>query len=137
MKKRTPVSKIMTANPITVNTTNNVKEVAQIFAEKNIRHIPVVSGADLVGMISKTDIERISFVSENQDPKANIQIYEGLNIDQIMTKQLDTVESKDEIRDAAKMLASGKYHALPVLNDGNLEGIVTSTDVIDYLLEQY
>lgn len=137
MKKRAQVSKIMTSNPITVNFTNNVKEVAEIFAEKNIHHIPVVSGKDLIGMISKNDIERISFVSESQDTKVNTQIYDGLKIEQVMSKQLDTVDTKDEIRDAAKLLSSGKYHALPVMEDGHLKGIVTSTDVINYLLEQY
>ena len=137
MKKREQVSHIMTSNPITVNTTNSVTEVAQVFAEKNIRHIPVVSGDSLIGMISKSDIERISFVSENQGEKVNTQVYDGLNIEQIMTKQIDTVESKDEIRNAAKLLATGNYHALPVLEDGHLQGIVTSTDVINYLLEQY
>lgn len=137
MKKRTQVSKIMTVNPFTVNLTNSVKEVAQVIAEKNIRHVPVVSGNNLIGMISKNDIERISFVSESQDSKVNTQIYDGLKIEQIMTKQLDTVEADDEIRDAAKMLSMGKYNALPVMEEGHLKGIVTSTDVINYLLEQY
>jgi CBS domain-containing protein len=137
MKKRTQVSTIMTANPITVNLTNKVREVAEIFNEKNIHHIPVVSGSDLLGMISKNDIERISFVTGNQDGKVNTQIYDSLQIEQVMTKQLDTVDTNDEIREAAKLLSSGKYHALPVMDNGQLEGIVTSTDVINFLLEQY
>jgi CBS domain-containing protein len=137
MKKRAQVSTIMTSNPITVNLTNDVKDVAKLFEEKNIRHIPVVSGSELLGMISKNDIERISFVSGNQDSKVNTQIYDSLKIEQIMTKQLDTVKAEDEIRDAAQLLATGNYHALPVMGSGSLEGIVTSTDVINYLLEQY
>lgn len=137
MKKRAQVSKIMTENPFTVNVTSTVKEVAQVFEDRNIRHVPVVSGNNLIGMISKNDIERISFVSESQDAKVNTQIYDGLKIEQVMTQQLDTVETKDEIRDAAKMLSHGKYNALPVMEDGHLKGIVTSTDVINYLLEQY
>ena len=137
MKKREHVSTIMTSDPITVNLTNDVKDVAKIFEEKNIRHIPVVSGNELLGMISKNDIERISFVTGNQDSKANTQIYDSLKIEQIMTKQLDTVKADDEIRAAAKLLANGNYHALPVMGSESLEGIVTSTDVINYLLEQY
>ena len=137
MKKREQVSKIMTANPITVNTTNKVSEVAKIFAEKNIHHIPVVSGVDLIGMISKTDIDKVSFVTNLQDTKANTAIYDNLNIEQVMTSQLDTVQTDDQIRDAASLLAEGRYHAIPVLEGDKLEGIVTSTDVIKYLLEQY
>ncbi|MDF1698423.1 MAG: CBS domain-containing protein [Saprospiraceae bacterium] len=137
MKKREQVSKIMTANPITVNTTNKVSDVAKIFTEKNIHHIPVVSGNDLIGMISKSDIDKISFVTNLQDVKANTAIYDILEIEQVMTSQLDTVQSDAEIRDAASLLAQGNYHAIPVLQGEELQGIITSTDVIKYLLEQY
>ena len=137
MKKREQVSKIMTPNPITVNTTNKVSDVAKIFSEKNIHHIPVVSGSELIGMISKTDIERVSFVTNLQDQKANTAIYDSLEIEQVMTNQLDTVQQDDEVREAAALLAGGTYHAIPVLEGEKLTGIVTSTDVIKYLLEQY
>lgn len=137
MKKREEVSKIMTSNPISVNLSNNIRDVVKIFADQKIRHVPVVSGADLVGMVSKNDIERISFVTGDQNTKANTEIYDSLSLEQVMTTKLDTVEAKDEIRNAARLLANGDYHALPVMQDGRLEGIVTSTDVINYLLEQY
>lgn len=137
MKKRVEVSKIMTSNPVTVNLSNNLRDVVKIFADKKIRHVPVVSGVDLIGMISKNDIERLSFVTGAQTTKANTEIYESLLLEQVMTTKLDTVEAKDEIRNAARLLANGDYHALPVLQDGRLEGIVTSTDIINYLLEQY
>jgi len=52
MKKREQISKMMTPNPITVNLKNKISEVANIFTEKNIRHIPVVSGTQLIGMLS-------------------------------------------------------------------------------------
>lgn len=137
MKKREQVSKIMTSNPITVNTSNKVVDVAKIFAENNIHHLPVVSGSELIGMISKTDIDRVSFVTNLQDDKANTAIYDNLEIEQVMTSQLDTVQQDGEIRDAAALLAKGSYHAIPVLEGETLTGIVTSTDVINYLLEQY
>ncbi len=137
MKKRTPVSKIMTPEPISVNTTNSVSEVAQIFKERSIHHIPVVSGEKLIGMISKTDMDKISYVSNIQDEKANTAIYDMLEIEQIMTKQVETVQIDDQIKDAAELLARGSYHALPVLENESLKGIVTSTDVINYLLSQY
>ena len=93
-------------------------------------------GEKLVGMVSKTDMDRISFVIDSEE-KVNTQVYNNLSIEQIMTEQLDVVQSSDEIRSAAQMLSTGNYHALPVMNGEKLEGIVTSTDVIDYLLEQY
>lgn len=137
MKKRMPVSAIMTKNPISVNMSNELEDVVQIFKERSIHHIPVVSGDNLIGMISKTDIERISFVTGNADERANTAVYTMLSIDQVMTKQVETVNTDDQIREAAELFARGKYHALPVLENGKLAGIVTTTDVINYLLEQY
>jgi CBS domain-containing protein len=137
MKKRTPVSKIMTTNPLSVNTNNSVRDVVEIFKNNNIHHLPVVSGDDLKGLISKSDIDRISFVSNSQGDKANTVVYDTLTIDQVMTTDLKTVDEDDQIREAAEMLANGNYHALPVLSDNKLKGIVTSTDIIKYLLEQF
>lgn len=54
-----------------------------------------------------------------------------------MTKELDAVESVDEIRDAAKLLAAGKPNAFPVMQNQKLEGIGSSAAVINFLLEQY
>ena len=137
MKKRTPVSTIMTKDPIKVNITNDISDVVQIFKERNIHHIPVVSGESLIGMISKTDIERISFVTGMDEGSANTAVYNMVSIEQVMTKQVETVQAEDQIRDAAELFARGKYHALPVLEGDKLAGIVTTTDVINYLLEQY
>lgn len=137
MKKRAQVSKIMTANPITVNTSNRVSEVVDIFDRENIHHIPVVSGEDLLGIISKSDIDKISFVTNSQNEKANTAVYDNLEIQQIMTSNVECIQAEDQIREAAEMLAQGNYHALPVMEGKELKGIVTSTDVIQYLLEQY
>ena len=137
MKKRTPVSKIMTAQPITVNETNKVSDVAQIFKERSIHHIPVVSGSKLIGMISKTDMERISFVTGTQDEKANTQIYDALSIDQVMTKNVVVVNSNTSIKEVAQILAKNEFHALPVVDNGELVGIVTTTDLMQYMLDQF
>ena len=137
MKKRTPVSKIMTANPISVNLSNDINDVVQIFKERNIHHLPVVSGEELIGMISKTDIDRISYVDTYGGSEANTVVYEMLKLEQVMSKQLETIQADDQIKEAAELLARGQYHALPVMEGEKLMGIVTSTDVINYLLEQF
>ena len=62
MKKRLPVSKIMSSNVVTVNTSQSLNEVETLLNKNNIRHIPVISGKKVVGMISKIDLQKISFV---------------------------------------------------------------------------
>ena len=55
-----------------------------------------------------------------------------------VTKEPTTVNSNQNVKDAAEILADGNFHALPVVDDeGNLVGMVTSADLIKYLLDQY
>lgn len=58
MKQREPVSKIMSKQLITVSVNQSLEEVDAIFDIRNIRHVPVTSGDELVGMLSMTDLSR-------------------------------------------------------------------------------
>ncbi len=137
MNKRTPISKIMSTDIISVNSNNTVADVVDIFKSHSIRHIPVVSGSEIIGLISKTDIERISFVNGIQENSASTQVYDILDIKHVMTTDLDCVQCEQPIKEAAEIFSRGKFHALPVLEGKELKGIVTTTDIINYLLEQY
>ena len=63
MKKRAPISKIMSTDILTVNQTQTLKEVNEILKNKHVRHVPVVSGKKVIGMLSSTDIQKISFIN--------------------------------------------------------------------------
>ena len=139
MKRREPVSHIMTANVLTVNHTNSLKDAEDILKSNNIRHIPVVSGEKLIGMLSLTDLLRISFVESYGNAEASVDtaVYDMLNIEQVMVSNPQSVSQDATIREVAEILASKEYHALPVVDGDKLVGIVTTTDLIKYLLEQY
>ncbi|MEW7291858.1 CBS domain-containing protein [Aquimarina sp. 2304DJ70-9] len=139
MKKRTPVSKIMTSDVITLNSTNGLETAEMLFKENNIRHIPVVKGDVIIGMLSYTDLLRISFadaINENEHDVDTI-VYEMFTIEQVMAKNLVSVNSNTTIKEVAEILSKREFHALPVIDNGKLVGIVTTTDLINYLLEQF
>lgn len=54
-----------------------------------------------------------------------------------MTKEVITVQKDDTILDAAVILSKNEFHALPVTDNGKLVGIVTTTDLIKFLIDQY
>jgi len=137
MKKRTPVSKIMTSNIVTVNKTQSLSEVNDILNENNIRHIPVVSGKSVIGMLSKVDLQKISFINTSDGDELTTALYDELTIDQVMTKNLKVVQKNNTIYDVADILATSEFHSLPVLDGEELVGIVTTTDLINYLLDLY
>lgn len=139
MKRRELVSKIMSTNLITVNTTNNLVEAERLFNENSIRHIPVVSGEDIIGMLSLTDLLRVSFVDTYGSDESDVDtaVYNMLTIEQVMVKNIVSVSSTQTIKEVAEILAKNEFHALPVVDDNKLVGIVTTTDLLNYLLEQY
>ena len=137
MKKRTPISKIMSNDIITINKTQSIREVSEIIRDKNIRHVPVVSGEKIIGMLSKVDLQKISFVNTVDGDELTTALYDGLNIEQVMTKDVKVVQKNDTIYDVATILSKNEFHSLPVLENEKLVGIVTNTDLIRYLVDQY
>ena len=139
MKRRELVSKIMSTDLITVNHTNNLVEAEKLFRGNSIRHIPVVSGEDIIGMLSYTDLLRVSFVDsyEANGSEVDTAVNNMLSIEQVMVKNLVSVSSTQTIKEAAEVLAENEFHALPVVDNQKLVGIVTTTDLLNYLLEQY
>ena len=133
----TKVSEIMTKDLFTVSEDTPLKEVSNVFKRTNVRHLPVVSGTELKGIVSHTDILRMSFGSHfgDNETDADEAIFEMLNLSQVMVNSPVTVNETESIASVAKMLTEREFHALPVLDDGKLVGIVTTTDIIKYLLE--
>lgn len=139
MKKREPVSSIMTKEVITLNHTDSLETAERLFKNQNIRHIPVVSGQQIIGMLSYTDLLRISFadaVTADGD-SVDTSVYHMFSIEQVMAKNLTSVTSNTTIKETAEILAEREFHAIPVVDDSKLVGIVTTTDLIQFLLDQY
>lgn len=139
LRHRIPVSTIMTKNIITLNSVDKLVTAERLFKENKIRHIPVVEGEKIVGMLSLTDLLRISFADGAYDDESDVEttVYNMFTISQVMAKNLKSVSGHTTIKEVAEILAENEFHALPVVENDNLVGIVTTTDLIKYLLEQY
>lgn len=137
MKKRTPISDIMSTNLVTLNIKDTLEKAEQLFKENKIRHIPIVKNREILGMLSYTDILRISFADVTDDEEnVDTFVYDMFTIEQVMAKNVFMVPPYATIKDVAKLLAEKEFHALPVVEDGELVGIVTTTDLINYLVAQ-
>lgn len=139
MESNIPVSTIMTKNVIKLCLTDELTTAEIIFKHNKIRHIPVVDGERIVGMLSYTDLLRISFVDAIDDDEEIIDttVYNMFTVEQVMAKKLVTVTPETTIRETAEILSQKEFHALPVCVGDLLVGIVTTTDLIKYLLQQY
>ncbi len=139
MKKRVPVSQIMTSDLILLNLTDSLDKAENLFKKFKIRHIPVVNSNTIVGILSYTDLLRISFADaiDEQDEDVETVVYNMFSIAQVMAKTPMTVSPTTTIKEVAEILIKQEFHALPVVENKELVGIVTTTDLMKYLLEQY
>jgi len=137
MKNGMPVSKIMTKKLVTLTAKDDLVTAEKLFKKHHIRHIPVIEGRTIVGILSYTDLLRISFadaVDEHEEYVDSI-VYNMFTIPQVMVSDVVSVASNTSIKDVARFLSKKEFHALPVVDNGKLVGIVTTTDLINYLLE--
>ena len=139
MKQQVPVATIMTKNVVKLNVADDLTKAESLFKKNHIRHIPVVVGNKIVGMLSYTDLLRISFADavDDDEMEVDVTVYNMFSVEQVMAKKLVTVSPDTTIKEVAEILASREFHALPVCEGDLLVGIVTTTDVIKYLIEQY
>jgi CBS domain-containing membrane protein len=139
MKKHEPISKIMSANVASVQVGQPLSDVRNLMVNANIHLVPIIDGSKLVGLISFTDLMKINFVIDGVDERSiNAVIDQQFSIREIMSNKLVTIKNTDTIRYGSELLAKGGFHSLLVIDDeGALVGIVTTTDLIRYLNEQY
>lgn len=138
MKQNIPISTIMTKNVVKLNLSDDLTKAEALFKKNHIRHIPVVSGNKIMGMLSYTDLLRISFADAvDDDEVVDVTVYNMFSVEQVMAKNLVKVSPETTIKEVAEILSTNEFHALPVCQGDLLVGIVTTTDLIKYLINQY
>jgi CBS domain-containing protein len=139
VKQNEPVYKIMSSDLKTVHIAQKLSEARKVLADGAFEHLPVVSGDKLVGLLSSTDLMRLTYDAGNTDARSIDAVLDNqFTLEGVMTKNIQTIKRTDTVRYAAELLVKGTHHSLPVVeDDGKLIGIVTSTDLIRYLLDQY
>ncbi|WP_339895623.1 CBS domain-containing protein [uncultured Algibacter sp.] len=139
MIRKAPISMIMTENVITLKKNDSLEKAEHLFKKYHIRHIPVVSSNAVVGMLSYSDLLRLSFadLTDNIDEGVDALVYNMFTIKQVMKRNIITISSSNSIKQVAEILATKEFHALPVVDNNILVGIVTTTDLIKYLLKQF
>lgn len=137
MKKNQPISHVMSSHVITVHEADPVSKVRQLIETHKVHHVPVVKGEALVGIVSWTDIIRVSFGEfGNQDGRHLDTILDHTyKMTDVMVSDPVSLPINGTVRDAARILSEGNYHALPIVDGEKLVGIVTSTDLLKFLAD--
>ncbi len=139
MIEQAMVSSIMSKDLITVSYKDDLEKAEHLFKTHKIRHIPVVKGDELKGMLSYTDLLRISFADAIGEDEMSIDsvVYNMFTIEQVMVKKVVSMPPTATIKEVAELLTQRDFHSIPIVDNKKLVGIVTTTDLLKFLLSQF
>ena len=131
---------VMTKNLITVHEHEIVTTVARNFEDFGFHHIPVVnSDSRLIGIISKTDVERLklsaSIFKTKKQEEYNEALFESLMVKFVMTENVTILHPEDDINMAYDVFKRNQFHALPIVDKNELVGIITPIDLLDHFFK--
>lgn len=132
--KTNSIVDVMTKDVVFVSPEQNILDVKHIYEKKKWHHhIPVIENDQLVGMVSLIDfMYNIVGAGIDDDHK----VYKELKVKDIMTQKPFYLTTKASVEDVAKVLSNQYYHAVPVLQNNKLVGIVSTADIINYYLNK-
>ena len=136
MKTSTSIKEIMSVNFKVIGVNEQLKKAEDILFSQKFKHLPVLQKGKLVGIISKTDIKRMSFADElgEDEFEADSAIFKMLTVGQVMINKPFTLNIDASVKDAAKILSEKEFRAIPILENEKVVGMVTTKDLIKYLV---
>ncbi len=127
----------MSPGPVTITTKQTVADAFALLREKKIRRLPVVDRGKLVGIITDRDLSEVS-----PSPATSLSIFEinyllsKMTIDKVIRRQkLITIRPDAFLEEAALLMRDHNIGALPVVENGELVGIITESDIFDAFIE--
>ncbi|MCC6523565.1 MAG: CBS domain-containing protein [Polyangiaceae bacterium] len=119
--------------------TTTLEDAFAVMQRENVRHLLVVDGGDLVGIVSDRDLRRQETPrrKSSKEPWTLHDLYlfgDELAVRDVMTEDVVTVSPDDPTSTAARVMVENKINCLPVVLGGDLVGILTSSDLLAALV---
>ena len=132
------VQKIMATDLVTLHVDEELSLASDIMNLARIRHLPILEGDRLVGIISQRDLFRASLASVMGYDYAETRNHlKSVAIREAMVKEVITVGPDSEVQEAGRIMLEKKIGCLPVVQDNRLVGMLTETDVLRCFLTHY
>jgi acetoin utilization protein AcuB len=117
------ISRLMTYGAETVSSHDTLQIAATAMKRGGFRRVPVVDNDRLVGIVSDRDI------------RAHDGYLGNTRVSAAMTSDPKTVTPRMSVEDAARLMIEHKIGGLPVIEEGKLVGILTTTDILKAFLK--
>lgn len=132
--KKGVVREIMMGSPVTLKPDETLDLANDVISLGRIRHIPIVEDGRLVGVLSERDMLGAAATTIfGLKHKSKSALLKTFLIKDVMKKKVVTVTPDTPIKDAAHLMKEKKIGCVPVVNEGSLVGLVTTTDILRYV----
>lgn len=134
--KKNLVRDWMSPDPVTIGPKTNLHDARKLMQERHVRRLMVVENGKLIGIVTLGDVQEAEPSSAT-----SLSIFElhyllaKLTIDEIMTRDVITVPAGATVRDAARLMLEHDIGGLPVMDGGQLIGIITESDIFRVLVQ--
>jgi len=124
----------MTSDPVTISPNHSIGAALARMRRGGFRRLPVVENGELVGIITDRDL-RLAMNSPfvMREGWYDSYLMEHIEVRSCMTPDPVTVDADSDLLDAVRLMRKHKYGGVPVMEDGRLVGILTETDLLNYL----
>lgn len=132
-----PVHAIMTRDVLYITPTTLMSEVADIFETRNLHHLPVLdSEGKVLGIISKSDyyklLNHFTMFNKASALLTNKKFLSSLLAEEVMSPNVVTIHPEKSLKFAASIFRENLFHALPVVDEERLVGILTTHDLLNH-----
>jgi CBS domain-containing protein len=117
------VRDVMTLQPVTIRVDDTISLAAQMMVWNGIRHLPVLDGEKIAGILTERDILRHRAAHPEDRPMA-------AHVSDAMSTPPETVHPETPLNEAADAMATARLGCLAVVDSGRLTGILTTTDLL-------
>ncbi len=125
------VKDVMVKEVATLDVNDELSLANDIMRLGRIRHLSVVDGPRLVGIVSERDLFRSSLAQAlGYGTKATRDLMKTLRIKDIMVAQVVTIAPETDLKDAVQLMVNKKIGCLPVVEGDRLVGLITETDIL-------
>jgi len=129
------LSEIMNRKVVTVDTHASLRQAQRILDQHNIRHLFVMDGKRLVGIVTDRDLRKAAPSSKSPlTASEREEFMDELKVVEVMSRKLIEASPSTTVREAAKVMVREKIGCLPVVEGNALVGIVTEIDLLEMLV---
>jgi len=132
-----PISEIMTPQVRHIDIDEEVAVARDLMEKYGIHHLPVLENGRLIGMLSWNDLKQVEFLCDFIGQKLDDStIFKSLSVEELMTKNVQSLTTSSTVSEAVQVFSDASFQSLPITENDELVGIVTTKDLFASFLAE-